>query len=399
MSEKARNLVAIALLLLLAVSAFTAGYFTNDFIESQAAGISFAHTGPDFNLFWEAWGRIQESFIGDLPTETELTYNAIRGAVGGLNDPYTVFVEPRAREQERQSLQGTFGGIGAFLRRPEEGGPIVLEPIPGNPAELAGILLDDVLVAVDGVEITAEMSVGEVADLIKGAKGSIVTLTVMHPGEARPIDIEIERDDILIPSVSYRVLSEDSRIGLIQLSRFSGESPNELRDAIEELQIQGVAQLILDLRHNGGGLLDTAVSIADFFLTEGPILYQQSKEEGERVFEASQETLLPEMPMVILIDGGSASASEILAGAMQDRERATLIGTTSFGKGSVQLVYDLSDGSSVHVTSARWYTPDRQQIDQQGIQPDIEVVITQEAIDNGRDEILSRAVEFLQNGN
>ncbi len=391
-----KNLLAIFLLITLAVSAFVAGYFVNDFIELQRGG-TLVRDREDFDLFWEAWGFVEASYLGDLPTSKELTYAAIRGAISALNDPYTVFIEPVVREQERQSLQGTFGGIGAYLTRPEDGGDIILEPIPDNPAELAGILSGDVLLAVDGQPVTPDMSVQEVADLIRGPKGTVVVLTVLHPGATEPVDIEIERDDILIPSVSYRLLAEDERIGYIQLTRFSAESGNEVRQAIVDLQEQGATMLVLDLRGNGGGLLDGAVEVADHFLADGPILFQQSRNEGERVFEASAETVAGDMPLVVLVDGGTASAAEIVAGALQDRERAVLVGNgRTFGKGSVQLVYDLSDGSSVHVTSARWLTPDHHQIDQQGLEPDILVEVTQEAIENGRDEVLEAAVSYLQ---
>jgi carboxyl-terminal processing protease len=180
------------------------------------------------------------------------------------------------------------------------------------------------------------------------------------------------------------------------LSRFSAESGDEVGDALEELLDQGVSKVILDLRHNGGGLLDAAVDVSDHFLDDGPILYQISRNEDEKEFHATDETVAAMEPLVVLIDGGTASASEIVAGALGDRGRATLIGATSFGKGSVQLVYDLSDGSSVHVTSARWYTPDRRELDQNGLEPDIVVELTQEAIDAGRDETLQRAIEILQ---
>ena len=314
-----------------------------------------------------------------------------------LGDPYTFFVEPIDREIERQSLQGTFGGIGATVTRPEEGGPIYLEPIPGNPAEAAGILSGDELLAVDGVEITPEFTVQEVVERVRGEKGTQVVLTVLHPDETEPVDITVERGDILIPSVSYRLLRENDKVGYIQLSRFSGESANEIETAVLDLQSQGATQLILDLRGNGGGLLDAAVAVADHFLTDGPILYQQSRGEDERVYEASRDTLAPDIPIMVLVDGGSASSSEILAGALQDRGRALLVGSSpTFGKGSVQLVYDLSDGSSVHVTSSRWYTPDHHQLDQQGLQPDILVTVTQEDIDNGRDAVLNQALVELQ---
>ena len=247
--------------------------------------------------------------------------------------------------------------------------------------------------------ITAEMPVGDVVELIKGEKGTLVTLTVRHPGQSDEVDIAIERDDILIPSVSYRLLDVDPTIGYIQLTRFSGESGQEVHDAILDLQAQGAEKLILDLRHNPGGLLDASVAVADHFLSDVPVLYQQNKGEEEKVFMAAPEAVAGNMPLVLLVDGGTASSAEIVAGALQDHGRAVLIGSPTYGKGSVQLVYDLSDGSSVHVTSSRWFTPNRHQIDQQGLQPDIVVEVTQEAIDAGRDDVLSRAIDYLQNGN
>jgi carboxyl-terminal processing protease len=393
-----KNILAVVLLVLLASSAFVAGYFTNDFVELQTGG-TLVRESQDFDIFWEAWSRIEGNFLGELPTSQEMTYGAIRGALTLLNDPYTVLVEPIAREQERQSLQGTFGGIGAFLTRPEGQDHVVLEPIPDNPAEMAGITSGDILLAVDGVEITADMTVQEVAELIKGEKGTTVRLTVLHPGANEPVDVDVQRDDILIPSVAHRLLAEDETIGYIQLTRFSQLSGTEVEEAILSLREQGAEKLILDLRQNGGGLLDASIKVADHFLDEGPILYQVSKKEGEREFTATDETLAPEIPLVVLVDSTTASAAEIVAGALRDRERATLIGSSkTFGKGSVQLVYDLSDGSSVHVTSARWFTPDRHQIDQQGLEPNITVEVTQEAIENGRDVVLNRAIEFFQNG-
>ncbi|MEM7113367.1 MAG: S41 family peptidase [Chloroflexota bacterium] len=399
MSDAVRSVLTIFMLLVLAGSAFVAGYLANDFLESRQIDFLGRPTtmtdDQQFDVFWEAWARVEENFIGDLPTSQEMTYGAARGAMSLLNDPYTIFIEPVVRDQERESLQGTFGGIGATLSRPEEGGDVILEPIPGNPAEAAGILSGDVLLAVDGETITADLTVQQVSEMIRGEKGTAVVLTVRHPDETDPTDVEIVRDDILIPSVSYRLL--DDNIGYIRLTRFSGESSNEIAAALEDLLAQDAAAFVLDLRGNGGGLLDAAVDVADHFLPEVPILYQQSKDEGEKLFESTDTTIALEQPLAVLIDGGTASASEILAGALQDHERAVLVGSSqSFGKGSVQLVYDLQDGSSVHVTSARWFTPNRNQIDQQGLQPNILVEITQEAIDDGRDEVLNQALEQLR---
>ncbi|HRO22802.1 MAG TPA: S41 family peptidase [Promineifilum sp.] len=395
MSNRFRNGLTVFMLVILAAGAFGAGYLTRELVNGRGNS-SLVHATEDMELFNEAWGLIQGNFLGSIPDSRAVTYGAIRGSLATLNDPYTVFIEPAAREVERERLQGTFGGIGAYISRSEETGEVLLEPIPGNPAEAAGIVAGDVLLAIDGFAIPPEMTVPEIIDLIKGEKGTAVVLTIRHPGAADSIDIEVIRADILLPSVVYHLIEEDPTIGYIQLSRFSGESGKEVGAAIQDLLQLGATRFILDLRQNGGGLRDAAVEVADHFLDEGPVLYLQSQNEGERVFNSTSETIAPTEPLVVLIDGGTASASEIVAGALKDRGRATLIGSKTFGKGSVQLVFDLSDGSSVHVTSARWLTPNRTQIDQSGLEPDVPVAITQEDIDNGRDPALAEAVSYLQ---
>lgn len=395
MSNKFRNGLTVFMLVILAVSAFGAGYLTRELVNGRG-GSSLAHADQDLSIYYEAWHLIEENFLGEIPAPQDVAYGAIRGSLAALDDPYTVFIEPAAREVERERLQGTFGGIGAYISRAEETGDVVLEPIPGNPAEAAGVLPGDVLLAVDGVPITAEMTVPEIIDRVKGEKGTAVVLAIRHIGAVEVVDISVIRDDILLPSVVYRLTDQDNSIGYIQLSRFSGESSNEVGAALQDLQAQGATRFILDLRQNGGGLRDAAVDVVDHFLSEGPVLYLQSQNDGERVFNATDETIAPSEPLVVLIDGGTASASEIVAGALKDRGRASLIGSKTFGKGSVQLVFDLSDGSSVHVTSARWLTPNRHQIDQSGLEPDVLVEVTQEDIDNGRDPVLEHAIKFLQ---
>ena len=396
MSNRFRNGLTVVMLVVLAASAFAAGYLTRELVNGRG-GSTLAHAeGDDMALFQEAWSLVEANFLGQLPESRQVTYGAIRGSLATLDDPYTVFIEPAAREVERERLQGSFGGIGAYITRSEETGEVLLEPIPGNPAEAAGVLVGDVLLAVDGQSITAEMTVPEIVDMVKGEKGTSVTLTLRHPGATEAVDISVVRADILLPSVVYRLLEDDPTIGYIGLSRFSGESGNEVGVAVQTLLSQGATRFVLDLRQNGGGLRDAAVAVADHFLDSGPVLYVDSQQEGERVFNATDETLAPDEPLVVLIDGGTASASEIVAGALKDRERATLIGNSAtFGKGSVQYVFDLSDGSSVHVTSARWLTPNRQQLDGEGIAPDILVEVTQADIDDGRDPVLERATQYL----
>lgn len=398
MSNSTRNVITVLLTVLLTLTAFAAGFFVHDTLDSvrQPAGVAQAAADEAMGLFWEAWQHVDNNFIGERPTAKERAYGAIRGSFALLEDPYTVFIEPQVREQERESLSGTFGGIGAVLQR-NEAGEMLLLPTPDNPAANAGILTNDILLAVDGQSVTPEQTVQQVAELIRGEKGTVVVLTIRRAATAEIEDVSVERGDILIPSVSYRLLA-DTTIGYIQLTRFSGESSKEVAQAITALQSEGAQQLILDLRHNGGGLLDAAVAVSDLFLDGGVILRQVSQNDDEQLFNAHRTTAAAEMPLALLVDGGTASAAEIVAGALQDNERAILIGSPTFGKGSVQLIYDLSDGSSVHVTSARWYTPAGNQLDGQGLTPNIAVEITQEAIDKGQDELLDRAVQFLESG-
>ena len=394
MSIRTRNFITLLLLVLLISSAFAAGYFVS---ELRSNGNSQVHAEEEFDIFWEAWNRIEGNYIGDLPLEQQRAYAAIRGSLDTLDDPYTVFIEPVVRDREREQLQGSFGGIGAYVSRPEDGGEVILDPIPGNPAEKAGVLSGDVLVAVDGTPVTVDLTVAEIADMVKGEKGTIVVLSVIHPGDTEAVEVDVVRDDILIPSVAYRLLPEDENIGYVRLSRFSAESSEEVADALRDLDEQGATDYILDLRQNRGGLLDAAVEVADQFLNEGPVLIQRSKDEGDRVFDTTSDTFIPDATLLVLVDGGTASAAEIVAGALKDRQRARLVGNeATFGKGSVQLVFDLSDGSSVHVTSARWLTPDGTQLDGQGLEPDIVVEVTQEALDNGRDEVLDRAIAIIR---
>ncbi|MCO5207487.1 MAG: S41 family peptidase [Anaerolineae bacterium] len=392
-----RNIATVFMVVMMAVAAFAAGFLANDFARGVRAEDRTTVSAEEFGVFWEAWDRVQETFIDELPASNEVVYGAIRGSLRELNDPYTVFIEPVAREQERVRLQGTFGGIGANVFR-DENGNVVLEPIAGNPAEAAGVLSGDILIAVDGEPVSADATVEQIVQMVRGEVGTPVVITVLHPDSAESVDLEVIRAVILLPSVDYRLLEADPTVGYVQLARFSAESGTEVGAALTDLMAQGADKFILDLRYNGGGLLDASVAVVDHFLADQPVYYQLTRASGEQTVRTNAETLVPDAPLVVLVNEGTASSSEIVAGALQDLGRATLIGSQTFGKGSVQLVYDLSDGSSVHVTSARWFTPDRQQIDQNGLTPDIEVDLTQEAIDAGRDDTLARAVAFLQNG-
>jgi carboxyl-terminal processing protease len=377
----------------LVIGAYAAGIGTAWLLlHGRAAN---ADEAAEFGVFWEAWHLVEERFFGDVPDMQHVAWGAIRGAINTLNDPHTTFLEPQPRQREREELSGRFGGIGAYVTKAEDGS-IVLDPMPGLPAEQAGVQKGDVVLKVDDTQVTAEMTADEAVALVRGEVGTTVRLTLQREGQTEPIVVEIERQEIPAASVEWRMLDETDGIGYVRVTIFSGRTDQELENALEELQAQGMSRLVLDLRGNGGGLLDAAIDVASEFLRGGVGAYQVEKGQPDQAFAVEAGGQFSESPMALLVDGGSASASEIVAGALQDRGRAVLIGQKTYGKGSVQSVHDLSDGSSVHITYAKWLTPDRRQIDGQGLTPDVEVTISEEDRNQGRDPQLERAIEVLR---
>lgn len=371
-----------------------AGYLLRDFIVKDQPSEELTQ---DLALYWEVWNRVEEQFYGGVPQEAPITYGAIRGSLATLNDPYTLFLEPEPAAQEKADLEGQFGGIGAYVRR-DEAGAVILEPMRDQPAELAGLMAGDILIKVDGVDILPEMPTDEIVMLIRGQVGTEVVLTVEREGVQTPVDIAITRAIIETPSANWRVLEEEPTIGYVQLIAFTERSAEELDDAFDELAAQGAESYILDLRGNGGGLLDASVNIASQFLRDGVVVVREDRQNGgERVYEVHSGGKVLDQPLVLLVNGGTASASEIVAGALQDYERAVLIGEKTFGKGSVQLIYELSDNSRLHVTVAKWFTPNGHVIDGTGLMPDIEILFSEEDHATGRDPQLERAITFLQN--
>ena len=353
-----------------------------------------AEQAEDFGVYWETWHLVEDKFYGDVPEGSAPVYGAIKGALGTLEDPYTIFVEPQPRALERAELEGQFGGIGAFVARGPEG-EVVLTPMVDSPSEEAGVLDGDIVLKVDDTPITPEMTTDEVVLLIRGEVDTQVTLTLERTGEATPVVVTITRKIIETPSVEWRVLEEDSDTGYIRIRLFTERTGRELERAIEALRDEGVTRLVLDLRDNGGGLLDAAVDVTSQFLREGVVLYEDRRDQPEKFYSVKKGGLALDLPLVVLVNGGTASASEIVAGALRDYERGSLIGERTFGKGSVQMVYDLSDKSSLHVTVARWLTPDRHRIDGQGLIPDVEVIPSEEERASGADPQLERAIAYL----
>lgn len=351
-------------------------------------------TEEDLELLWEVWQIVQEDFDGQLPPEDELTYAVIRGLLESLDDEYTRFTPPEAAELVRERMEGTFEGIGAFVRENDEGLTEIVRPMDGQPADLAGLQAGDVIIAVDGESVT-DRTLDEVIALIRGPEGTDVTLTIRREG-VDPFDVTITRAFIEIPIVESEMLDEG--IAYLRLTSFSANAEEQLTEAIEELLAENPEGLILDLRDNPGGFLDQSIAVADLFLSEGVVLYERSRTQDlDEVYRSETGDLAEEVPLVVLINAGSASASEIVAGAIRDQDRAILIGETTFGKGSVQLTHTLSDGSELRVTIARWYLPSNQSIDDNGIAPDIEVE-TPEDLGGEEDTQLQRAIEYLLNG-
>lgn len=397
--KTARTFAFAGLIVATLAVVFAAGYATRWLVSHDAApGRGSTPTGAaaasseatvDFGVFWEAWDILQRDFYGEQPANQNRTYGAIKGLTQAYDDPYTVFVEPEPRQRERESLSGAFGGIGAWISQ-DEAGQMVLDPMPGRPAEQAGILKGDVLLAIDGAALDPALSVDGVVELIRGPIGEPVDLTVRREGKAEPLTLAVVRERIETPSVEWRVLEQAPQVGYIAIRQFTERTAQELDRAVAELDQQGIERLVVDLRHNGGGLLESSIDVASRFLSDGVVLYERRNNGDEQTYRVRSAPRAPNWPLVLLVDGATASASEIVAGALQDRGRATLLGEKTYGKGSVQLVYDLSDGSSVHVTVARWLTPNGHEINGIGLTP--EQVVPHE---DSRDAPLEEAIRYL----
>jgi len=388
-----RSLRVLAITLLAALllaGAFLAGYALRDQRGHNPAGQS-----ADFGLYWQVHDLLASEFIGEIPSARTQLYAAIHGLVSSYNDPYTVFVEPAPRELERDDLAGHFGGIGAYMSR-NEAGDVILTVMRDRPAARAGVQDGDVLLAVDDQPITAGMSLEQVIALVRGEEGTKVKLTLRRADKAEPFDVVLVRERITIPSVEWRVLDQANHVGYIRIGLFGELTINELKTAVNELAGQGTDKLVLDLRGNNGGLLDAAVDTTSQFLRQGVVLREVKRGGAERFYSVKPFTsAAQDWPIALLVDGGTASASEIVAGALRDHGRAVLIGEKTYGKGSVQMVHELPDGSSLHVTAARWLTPNRHQLDKVGLEPDVPVSISAEDRDAGRDPQLARATAWL----
>lgn len=348
-----------------------------------------------FDLFWEVWHILQDEYYGELPDETGMTYGAIKGVLDTLDDDHTYFFDPDIANIMREDMSGSFQGIGAFVRMRKDGRLMIVAPMEGQPAEAAGLRAGDIILEADGLSLEG-MSVHEAIIYIRGPQGTVVSLTILREGVAEPFTVEVERAHIEMPTIEAEML--DDGVAYVKLYEFNSQATTRLQKALKDVLKENPRGLIFDLRNNPGGFLSEAVNVASQFIPEGTILVERFSDGTERVYEAENGGLALEIPLVVLVNAGSASASEIVAGAVQDTGCGTLIGETTFGKGSVQLLHNLRDGSELRVTVARWFTPNDRLIHGQGLEPDIVVEMTPEDMDAGLDPQLDRAVEYLLTG-
>lgn len=351
--------------------------------------------GVNFSMFWEVWDLLNQHFVDTNKLDTQkMLYGAIAGLVDSLGDPYTTFFEPKESEQFAQQIKGAFGGVGIEIGE-RNNVLTVIAPIKDSPADKAGILAGDTILKIEA-ESTAGMNVGDAVERIRGEKGTPVTLTIGRSSFKEPREFKLIRDTIKIPAVSWSML--DGNVAHLKVYVFNQNVDAEFKKAASEIVNSPAKKIILDLRNNPGGLLDSAVDLAGYFLDEGATVIIQRQADGkETIFRTDHKPMLKTYPVVILVNKGSASASEILAGALRDTRHITVVGETSFGKGSVQNIFELPNGSSIKITFAKWFTPNGTSINENGIKPDIEIIKTDKDIEEKLDPQLEEALGIIKN--
>ena len=352
----------------------------------------------DQRLINETLSQLKANWYGELPTSDALTNGAIRGMVSSLGDDFTSYVEPKYAKLLEEDSSGSFEGIGASLRSISGQGIQIVRVFAGFPADKAGVQSGDVIEAVNGTKVST-LSATEVAALIRGPGGSPVTLRLRRAESPKPFEITVTRAKIVIPLVTSKTIgSGPNMVGYVSLYDFSANARQQLEPKIKELLAQNPKGLVFDLRDNPGGLLSQAVEVGDLFLREGDFIIERDQAGNVKRLRTTNNGIAQTVPLVILVNGGSASASEIVAGAVQDYGRGAILGETTFGKGSVQLPKTLSNGAQLRITIERWFTPKDRAIHGVGIVPDISIARTNEDIRANRDPQLDAAVAFLITG-
>jgi carboxyl-terminal processing protease len=405
MSSRRKSPVVVLLLVSVLVgTSFSSGWFLGEQRAARAAvpegeghlldvGAvpSSVSDDVDFDEFWDVWNMVKESYYKQPVSDRSLYYGAMKGMVAAAGDPYTMYFDPESAADFKSALSGTFSGIGAELGSKDEM-VVVVAPLAGSPAERAGLEAGDIILSVDGTDAT-RMSVDQVVALVRGVEGTDVVLSIVHAGADHADELTITRQIIKIDSVKWNV--DDDGIATISIAMFNGDTASLFSRAINDVLSKNAKGIVLDLRSNPGGLLTAAIDVASSWTGYQTVVVEKQQEDA-RSFPGVAAPRLAEIPTVVLVNGGSASASEIVAGALQDYGLATLVGTQTFGKGSVQDFRDLPDGSSVKITIAAWYTPKGRTINETGITPDQLVEYTKEDAHAKRDPQKETALEILR---
>jgi len=343
----------------------------------------------DFSTFWEAWNKLNQNYVDQLDPQS-LIQGAIAGMLTATGDPYTIYLKPEDNKRFLDDISGEFNGIGVEITQ-VDGLPTVVAPLPDSPAEKAGLKPKDVILEVDGTK-TSDISFDEVINKIRGNEGTEVTLSVMRSGEKEVLQFKVTRSKIKVASVDTAKKSyQGKQYYYIKIRQFGDDTDELFQKAAEEIQNGNYSGVIIDLRNDPGGYLDTAVNVASYFIEDGIVVSEVDRNGNRTESKTSRKATLKDQKVAVLINEGSASASEILAGALSDRIKATIIGQKSYGKGSVQVLENLSDKSAVKITVAKWLTPNGSQIDGKGIEPDIKI----ENKDASDEDYINKALEVL----
>ncbi len=349
---------------------FGGGFLASTFLPANTP----ARAAGDHALLDEAWRRVEDNFVSAVPSDTVRNYGAIRGALETLNDRFTTFSEPQTRTIERDHMRGQFGGIGVSFDR-NDNGEIVLSPRVDGPAAKAGVQGGDILISIEGVPLSKDDPLNDMMR-VRGEPGTQVKIEVKRGEQVLPFTIT--RAIIEVPSVESRIITttvegKDALVGYLRINSFTERTGKEVQNAIKNLNSANAEGYLIDLRDNGGGLLSAAIDVTSQFVGEGAVAYEKKREGEEIAFnvKTGMAGATQDKPVAVLINNNSASASEIVAGAIQDYKRGPLVGEKSYGKGSVQLVFELGDGSAVRVTTAKWFTPNKRALDGVGLTPDV----------------------------
>ena len=392
--------VAIYVFIILGLAAFGIGVWVGKIWESPQAESKAEIVNRDgrnveqldFELFWNVFDLVKEKYYDQPVDEEALFYGAIKGMVEATGDPYSAFQDPEETKEFDEELEGTFEGIGIEIAIKKDK-LIVVAPIEGTPAANAGLRAGDWIIKIDD-ELTLDMRLNDAVKKIRGPKDSNVKLTIARGEDPDPEDFDITRGKIEVKSVKIEI--SDDKIAIIEVSQFGNDTNQEFEKAVRKVLNDDTKGIILDLRNNPGGLLNSAIKMSSEFIEDGIIVKEERVGDQAVDHEAVGAARLKDIPVVVLVNEGRAAASEIVAGALRDQRDIQIIGQTTFGKGSVQDLDSLPQGTSLRITVAKWLTPNGDQIDEVGITPDVEIEMTDEDYDNDKDPQLGKAIEVLQ---